>query len=304
MTISELYKQVAQLGFEDSLEDDDRFYYAANRALLQVNKIRPAISRYLINHKPLENQVAESTFESLEKEEDLTFQAVNVKSYYFEVDGNGVVYIELYNDATSSWEVISTIQLSSSKAFVAYRGFIKSGGEFVTGNVRLRFSGEFIYSVRNVAMYKNLYSNEVSDIPAYEPYTRYDIKQLVNDFMALCCPPILEDQQNKVLNQKYEIEGNSIILLPYDNKGVYKVMYERRPKEIENHGDASNDETLIDIDDELCSLMPILIASYVWIDDEPQKSEYYLSLYRERAMEIERKIKDTAPVIIKSSNGW
>jgi len=72
MTISELYKQVAQLGFEDSLEDDDRFYYAANRALLQVNKIRPAISRYLINHKPLENQVAESTFESLEKEEDLT----------------------------------------------------------------------------------------------------------------------------------------------------------------------------------------------------------------------------------------
>lgn len=304
MTISELYKQVAQLGFEDSLEEDSRFYYAANRALLQVNKIRPAISHYLINHSPLKNEVVDSTFEPIEKSEDLTFQAVNVKSYYFEVDGNGVVYIEQHNDSTEGWDIINTITLSSSKAFKAYRGFIKSGGEFVSGTIRLRFSGEFIYSVKNVAMYSNLYSNEVSDIPAYEPYTRYDIKTLVNDFMALCCPPILEDKYNKVLNQEYEIEGNSIILLPYDNKGVYKVMYERRPMQIKDNGNASNDETIIDIDDELGSLLPILIASYVWIDDEPQKSEYYLSLYRERAIEIERKIKDTAPVIYKSSNGW
>ena len=74
MTISELYKQVAQLGFEDSLEDNDRFFYAANRALLQVNKLRPAIGNYLINHKPLENLVTESTFSSVEKLEDLTFE--------------------------------------------------------------------------------------------------------------------------------------------------------------------------------------------------------------------------------------
>ena len=48
----------------------------------------------------------------------------------------------------------------------------------------------------------------------------------------------------------------------------------------------------------------MLIAAYVWIDDEPQKSEYYKYLYSERAAEIERKGKDISPVIIKSSNGW
>ena len=62
MTVAELYKQVAQLGFEVSLEDDDRFYYAANRALLQVNEVRPAISYYLINHKPLKNLLSDSAF--------------------------------------------------------------------------------------------------------------------------------------------------------------------------------------------------------------------------------------------------
>ncbi len=304
MTISELYKQVAQLGFEDSLEDDDRFYYAANRALLQVNKIRPAISHYIINHKPLVNLVNESTFVPIEKDEDLTFEATGAKSYYFEADGNGIVYLELYDADTETWRIIDTITLSSARAFLSYKGFVKDGGEFVVGTVRLRFTGEYFYSIKNVAMYRHLFSDEIQDIPAYESYTRYDISKLVENFMSFCSPPIQEAERNVILNQDYEIEGNSIVLLPYERKGVYKIMYERRPIPIEDTGDVTSDETTVDLDEELCSVLPILIAAYVWIDDEPQKSEYYMSLYRERANEIEYKAKDTAPVTIKSSNGW
>ncbi len=304
MTISELYKQVAQLGFEDSLEDDDRFYYAANRALLQVNKIRPAISYYLINHKPLINLVKESTFTPLEKDEDLIFEATEAKSYFLEADGNGVVYVEVYDTETETWRIIDTVNLSSKKTFTPYKGFIKEESEFVGGLVRLRFTGEYLYSVKNIAMYKQLLGAEVQDIPAYESYTRYDISKLVDDFLALSCPPIKEAERNVILNQDYEVEGNSIILLPYENKGVYKVMYERRPALIEDTGDVTNDENTIDLDEELCSLLPVLIASYVWIDDEPQKSEYYMSLYRERANDIERRTKDATPVTIKSSNRW
>ena len=304
MTISELYKQVAQLGFEDSLEDEDRFYYAANRALLQVNKIRPAISYYLINHKPLTNLVKESTFIPLEKDKDLIYEATNAKSYYFEADGNGVVYIELYDTVTETWKIIDTINLSSKRAFVPYKGFIKEGGEFVNGNVRLRFTGDYFYSIKNIAMYEHLFSDEVQDIPAFESYTRYDINTLVDDFLALSCPPIKEAERNLILNQDYEVEGNSVILLPYESKGVYKVLYERKPAVIEDTGDVTNDDNVIDLDDELCSLLPVLIAAYVWIDDEPQKSEYYMSLYRERSNDIEQRAKDATPVTIKSSNRW
>ena len=75
MNVAELYKQTAQLGFEDSLDDSDRFYYAANRALLQVCKIRPAVGYYLINHKPLENLVVNATFSPVEKIDDLIYEA-------------------------------------------------------------------------------------------------------------------------------------------------------------------------------------------------------------------------------------
>ena len=94
-----------------------------------------------------------------------------------------------------------------------------------------------------------------------------------------------------------------VILLPYNQSGVFKVLYKRRPAPIVNNGEM-DDKTEIDLDVELCALLPVLIAAYVWIDDEPQKSEYYKYLYSERAAEIERKGKDTSPVIIKSSNGW
>lgn len=304
MNVAELYKQVAQLGFEDSLEDSDRFYFAANRALLQVCKVRPAIGHCLINHKPLMNLVKESTFSPVEKIGDLTFEAIDAKAYFFEADGNGVVYLELYVPETDAWRVFGSVELRSNQTFAAYKGFIKKEGAFVNGRIRLRFTGEYLYSVKNVALYEHLYSGDAADIPAYEAYTRYKVKNLVADFMAFCCPPIKETGENTILNQEYEQEGDSTILLPYDKRGVYKVLYERRPKAIENTGATTNDIQEIDLDDELCSLMPILIAAYVWIDDEPQKSEYYLSLYRERVSEIVMCRKETAPVAIKNVNGW
>lgn len=304
MNIAELYKQVAQLGFETTLEDSDRFYYAVNRALLQVCKVRPAIGRYLINHRPLENLIRQNTFSPTEKIDDLIYEADDAKAYYFEADGNGVMYLEKYDAATDSWSIFGRTELKSKQTFVPYKGFIKKEGTFVSGSIRLRFTGEYLYSVKNVALYRHLYSGDSADIPAYAAYTRYDIKELVADFMALCCPPIIEEETNTLLNQGYEQEGNSIILLPYDRRGVYKVLYEHRPTAIENTGATTEDTQALDLDDELCALMPILVAAYVWIEDEPEKSEYYMSLYRERVQEIVLSHKDTSPVLIKNTNGW
>lgn len=304
MNISELYSQTAQLGFEDSLEDDDRFYYAANRALLQVCKVRPVISHYTINHRPLENCISDASFEAVDVTGEVIYTAENVKSYYFEADGNGVLYIEMLNPTTQNWDVIGTVALISSGVFVPYRGFIKEGDGFVSGQVRLRFLGEYIYTIRSVAMYRYLLSASADDIPAYEPFTRYDIRSLVTDFLELCCPPIIDDEDGKVLNQDYELEGDSTILLPCSGRGVYKVLYEHRPNAISSDGEPASDETEIDLDEELCSLLPILVAAYVWIDDEPTKSEYYMNLYRERVQLIEQHAKQNKPVQIRSINGW
>ena len=62
-------------------------------------------------------------------------------------------------------------------------------------------------------------------------------------------------------------------------------------------------DTVIDLEDELVALLPLLVAAYVWADDEPAKCEYYLSLYREQEAQIKSAIKNIEPVTV-TTNGW
>lgn len=304
MTVSELYNSVAQLGFEDSLEDDSRFIFAANRALLQVNALRPATSAYVINHKPMLNKVLVDTFTPIEKATELFFYANDVKAFYFEADGNGTVYFERYNESTAKWVGFYHVEFEGNGGFVPQRGHIKDKGEFVTGAVRMHFVGEYLYSVKCVAMYEHLYSANENDVPAYEAFIRYDISDLATDFLSLASPPIIEGEGITHLNQGYDVENGRIILLPYSARGVFKVIYNKRPNPIVDTGASGNDDTVINLDDELCALLPILVASYVWMDDEPEKAQYYLMLYNERAVDIERRKFKAAPIQMKSVNGW
>lgn len=303
MQVQELYSQVAQLCFESSLEDDDRFYFAANRALLQVNSLRPAMASYVINHKPMANLIKEADFKPREKMDDICYEASDAKAYYFEADGNGVVYIERYDEAKAMWMIVGEVDLAGRRRFTAYRGFIKDGASFVSGKIRLRFSGDYLYWVKNVALYKYILSDSAVDIPAYEPYVRYDLGEL-DDFLSLASPPITEDEDYERLHGDYDVEGGRAILLPYSVSGCYKVLYKRRPAEIINDGAAASNESKIELDEELCSLMPVLIASYVYLDDEPEKAEYYLSLYRERVAAITATQEHLKPCKMRSSDDW
>lgn len=302
MRVQELYEQVAGLGFEKSLEDEDWFYQAANRALLQVNYLRPAVSSYVINHKPMKNLI-NGSFTPIEKSDELIYEATDAKAYYFQADGIGEVVIEKYNSA-GTWSRIGVVELTGTRRFKEYYGFIRDGEAFVKGSVRLRFTGDYLYSVKCVAMYQHVFSNNVADIPAYEAYTRYDMTTLVDDFLSLSIPPITEDEEYKKLSGDYDVEGGRVILLPYSVTGCFKLLYNRRPKELINEGSALDDESVLDLDEELCSLIPLLIASYIWLEDEPDRAQYYYSLYQARAGEILAREKNLSPVQYKSCNGW
>ena len=295
MRVSELYEQVAGLGFEKAIEDGDIFYQAANRALFQVNALRPAIGCCVINHRPIQNLLS-SGFEPIQIFEETCFEAHDAKAYYFECDGSGICYIEKYIDARGgAWSIIGAIDLSSTGRFVAYSGFIKEGADFVEGKIRLRFAGEYLYSLRFVALYQHIRSGNADDIPAFEPYTKYDISSLVSDFISFDSAPMMIGERIGTIAEDYDVEGQTCILLPRDAAGCYKVVYRRRPSDIVNTGIPESDDAIIDLDEELCALMVLNIGAYVWADDEPEKAEYYLARYNERAQGIINQTKNIKP---------
>lgn len=294
MTVAEIFRQVLQLGFDTSIESDETFYYALQRALLQVAKVRPAIKTFTINHNPLVNLISDNTFEAKEGD-GVIYQANSPKAYYFEADGTGQAYIELYNEDNDEWYIIGAIALSSNQEFKAYKGFIKDGGEFVDGMVRLRFGSEYYFTVRNVALYRDVISNNVVDINAYETFVAYNIAQKVDDFMAFSSPPIVDDVKQYRLNQDFTIIGENTIAFPYNKRNVYNLLYEHKPQPITLRDSAVDDTRVIDLDDELCTMLPYLVASVVWLEDEPEKAQYYGNLYREQVTLLEQRQRNRNP---------
>ena len=86
--------------------------------------------------------------------------------------------------------------------------------------------------------------------------------------------------------------------LPIAESGTYEVIYEKAPSRFKNEKDDDED---LPLDGDLCELVPLLVASYVWLDDEPDKAQHYGALYRTAKAEI-RKHESIAHVIDRK--GW
>lgn len=328
MTAQELYKEVAQLGFEDSLGDDgnSRFIYAANRALIEINSLRPRRRRIDINHRAPKNLLfSEPTV--IEKTDTLTFSAHGAKAYCFEVLGEGTYTVGLKHITKSvdddGKEVViedvfgQTRSWDGGKKFVSVKGFIKYDGAFIdnlmqtntedryyTGEAVITFEGEYDYTIRNLAMYDRVYSPNENDIIPYGKRVAHKVSELVEDFERFATPPIAPN--GHTLNDGYYVEDDTIYL-PHNNAGVYEINYLHKVELIPLDADisaASTSETPIDLDDDLAALLPNLIAAYVWLDDEAEKSQYYYNLYLQRADQIKREAKSQNPVVFESVNGW
>lgn len=314
MKVSYLYEAVSKLGFEDSLEDGKAFYYALNRATAQINALRPHVAIFDISKRPLANCISASDFAVREVFEKVEFSAIGARGYYFEALGEGKCEI-FYEDngktkkMTNNFSKDSPFDTSlekygtfSTDKFTAFRGIItKEDGSYHEGEVKIVFSGEYVFSVRNVALYDRLLSSDPSKIPAFEPYTAYDMSSLVPDFIGFSENPV-ELEGYKILDKGYQIEGTRI-LLPYELTGVIRIKYRRSASQINYTTSPETDDTVIDLDEELCTLLPLLVSAYVWLDDEPEKAAQYYSLYSERTKEIVYNTKNIKPGVY-ATNGW
>lgn len=309
MKVQEIYNMTAQLGFEDTLENNERFFGALNRAILECNRIRPATAICRIEHFPLENKINEDTktAKRVRKGEAVYFYASDVVSYYFEADGdsNAVVKVEC-EDSTqpTGWRTLFTVTVANTgKGFNKYRGFILDGAEEVSGLIRIVFSGDYSYMVRNVAMYAEKRSSVASDIPEYGNYTRYDLKTLTTDFLSFCSPPIFDTEENRTLSADYfRLENNDTVLFPQSIYGTFDIKYRRRVNAIASPVDMTAVD--VDLDDEIAMIMPNLIAAYLYAEDSPSLADNYMALFYRQEAIIRNIDININPVIMRDTKGW
>ena len=87
--------------------------------------------------------------------------------------------------------------------------------------------------------------------------------------------------------------------IPESYFGKINLIYKRAPEKL-----VGNPDDDVPVPDGCEHLLPLLAASYVWLDDDPEKSQYYMSLYREAMSAVkyyDRAHIDNSYHVI---NGW
>ncbi len=141
------------------------------------------------------------------------------------------------------------------------------------GAGRLEFSGKLSYQIHEVITLPVIYTENIDEIPLIAGGTRLDMTKLVSDFMSFSRMP--EDDCGRKI-EGCEISGECMIL-PCECSGPIRLFYNSLP------GDVIPDdpECEIDIPKQLEHLLALIIAAYMWLDDSPEHSTYYMSLYRD-----------------------
>lgn len=127
------------------------------------------------------------------------------------------------------------------------------------------------------------------------PYYEIDFRDICPDFLSF-------------VNQIKDIKGNivpnivandGILQIPMGYKETIIVCYQRLPSLVL----AGDEDVQIDMPRELEHVLPLLVASFLWLDDDEAKAQYYLAIYRD-LMNTVRRYGNRCIDTTYYGNGW
>lgn len=231
--------------------------YVANEALQRLSTAGKFITKsVVIAHNPLVNLLGDNIGKAIHNIKDISFNAVDSFSYFFEFSGKGVLQIVTQSGTTE-------IQLESKGTYTEYRGLIPNGN----GEVQLRFIANYPSTVKNIALYSEKFDNE-KEIPEYADKVRYYLKDIAEDFYQLGENQIYYEgglNNGYIQLSKYYRESDNVLILNRDMPGSYTIYYRAYPNEITID---TPDDYELPLDREVGVLMPLYMASQLYKDDD------------------------------------
>lgn len=210
---------------------------------------------------------------------------LNGKAFTMHVLGMG-------NYTIKDGESLNAHQFDTNSEAQIIRGFINSGGY-------IRFWGGCSFTVYNFAIYDDIASFNIEDIPDGSGITVFDMRKLCNNFLSFTSLPT--DGYGQTIENCRLIDGR--IELDSDYTGEINITYRRTPTEIIGIEKTEDYEEVIDINAEYIPLLINLFWYHYWYDSNETEAGLYkakfdklLSLHKEDRKVYDRKYVDV--------NGW
>lgn len=268
----------------------------ANSAQIEISQIKKIHAKHSITQNPIDNQLGRfQGFDMIQHlDTDLVeTQAVGSRAYYFEVDNNATIYFEEYTGGI--WvQIKASISHVGVGGFTAYKGLLSPSS--LTNDVRIRFSGNFPYNIRNRALYAYTFSS-VANVPDYTPYISYT---LPTDFMELNKVVYRGDTRVYDNYMGYKWEGRRTIVLNYYEQGSFDVLYYKYPTAITP---TSLDTVEYEVDIEAQPLIPLYVASKWVAEEKPTMSAILFNEYRLKLSQLSD-VDVVGDNTVYSMDGW
>ncbi|MBR4295758.1 MAG: hypothetical protein IKT56_02830 [Clostridia bacterium] len=292
MKVNELYNAVALLGFENDIDEEETFFPALNTALHDVYRIVPRKKMSLLAHYPPASLVAD-TDKILYSGEGLSYEAEGAKAFYIEISGKGNI---TFKDGEKSISGVPDVTFDSPYAYQTIRGFCRDNNGMFPAKLVIDIKTETLCKVKAVAIYGDIASAKTEDIPAPGKYIAYSLGRIFPDFSTLFERPKWSGGNTLT---DFRIE-DGCLSVPRDTAGDIELTYTPKIHEYT----VNDNEDDVDLPDEYIGALKLLIASYVWLDDNADRAQYYKGLYNEEIALISAKHRDLNPIAYESVNNW
>lgn len=260
MTVQALKEAVIHLGFSETLDDNDAlFRESAERALAELSCIVPRIASFTLYHLP--PAPCYMIAGPIGMGESYTLKSPSGKSFFLRLLGKGTVRVRAGNE-----EKIYAVNAEGGGAESHFATLPASKSEIV-----FSFQGEAGLTLLSLAVYEEAYVEPPDPLGS----RCYDLAKLIEDFGALQAPPLTKNGEALKSEEGggYRLESGHLLYLSNAKSEILTLSYRRRltlPEEGE-----------LPLSEEESQLLPLLIAAYVWLDDDPEKAAFYFNRFRE-----------------------
>ena len=277
MTYKDLCADIACLGFETEFDSPERVLNATNRALMIIYTERPLYGTVTINRPKIFPTAKIDDFSHKGGEANLFI--CNARAYSFKTSGIGKYKI---------YEGENEKIFKFSQNVEYHRGFLHGEG-------KIEFLGEYSYSVYDFCLFDEIYSQNIEDIPTASEYAEYRIKDYADGFLSFVSLPA--DEQGRAIKDSSARGG--VVKIPSSYSGRINIIYKKCAQRL-----LGNPDEEIILPDGCEHLLALLAASYVWLDDDADKAQYYLTLYREAMSGVKYYDRTAIDNSYHITNGW
>lgn len=282
MTVEQLERAVARLGFAPGIEDGAELLRdAAARALDEVAAVRPRLMRVSLFHLPAIPCYLEREERPISGEK--TVSLPYGRSFLLRIAGSGSLVVRRGGNE-------SHFPFSSLPGVPAAIGGDLPEGD---GKLTLSITANGSYHLLVLAVYDATFGGMPPDPTAPRDY---DLSLLFPDFGRLTEPP--RTREGRILcegtESDYTLDGGHILRLSPHARGEVRLTYRRRLS-LPASGE-------LPVTEEEAALLPLFCAAYVYLEDDPEKASFYLARFHEGLMRLREPIE--AVHRFHDATGW